>query len=261
MTAYILTFPAVDDVLLLAVVFIVMVMAIYTGKFTSHSRDLNRTSAESLITGATMGLSGVMTGLIFFISFTGYQLREQAQISEAQAVERALLYVGILPASVQGRAEILLKAYMNERIHFFQEDSIPAQRGWLILAEKKQWQLWQAVSSASLKQSAPFTASTLHVYSNLGQTLQQTSAVWRRQIPDPIWLIVIVTTMASCFLVGQQISEKHNYSHFLLLILPLLTATALFMAAEMDIPGQGIIHVMPDALERQEMLLTLKVGG
>jgi hypothetical protein len=34
-----------------------------------------------------------------------------------------------------------------------------------------------------------------------------------------------------------------------MLVLPFLTTLALFMIAEIDIPGEGIIHVTPDDLE------------
>ena len=34
----------------------------------------------------------------------------------------------------------------------------------------------------------------------------------------------------------------------MILILPLLTTMALFMIAEIDIPGEGVIHVVPDNL-------------
>jgi hypothetical protein len=77
----------------------------------------------------------------------------------------------------------------------------------------------------------------------------QTSAVWKRQIPDAAWLVLIVFAASACFLVGHQYHER-GVHHFYLLLLPALTSLVLFVIAEIDIPGQGIIRVMPDDLEQ-----------
>lgn len=100
-------------------------------------------------------------------------------------------------------------------------------------------------------------ASIFHAYSELSESRIQTSAVWRRQIPDAIWLIVIITMMVACFLVGHQSPEQQG-SHLFLIILPTLASLTLFIIAEIDIPGQGIIRITPDEMERQEALLVTR---
>lgn len=42
--------------------------------------------------------------------------------------------------------------------------------------------------------------------------------------------------------------RKVKGKNWLIFILPSLTTLALFMIAEIDIPGEGIIHVTPDDL-------------
>ena len=48
-------------------------------------------------------------------------------------------------------------------------------------------------------------------------------------------------------LIGYNIRGLRG-SNIMILILPLLTTMALFMIAEIDIPGEGVIHVVPDNL-------------
>lgn len=257
MTAYFLTLPAADDVLLFAIIFIASAMTIYIGKYRFNTVRDNLKHVPSFVTVAAMGLSGLLTGLIMCISVSGYHLREQAQIKEAKAIDESFLYLGLLPSDLQSQVMPLLKGYTSDRVHFFREDSLSAQRGWLTLAEKKQWLLWQALTSVQLRQSGPVMASIFHVYSELSESRIQTSAVWRRQIPDAIWLIVIIAMMAACFLVGHQIPEQQG-SHLFLIILPALASLILFIIAEIDIPGQGIIRITPDEMERLEASLVTR---
>ena len=45
----------------------------------------------------------------------------------------------------------------------------------------------------------------------------------------------------------------------MIFVIPAVTALALFMIAEIDVPGKGIIHVSPDNLE--SLRVTLSSGG
>lgn len=100
MTAYFLTFPAADDVLLLAIIFIASAMAIYIGKYRFNTGRDNQKYVPSFVTGAAMSLSGLLTGFIMCISISGYHMREQAQIMEAKAIDESFLYLSLLPSDI-----------------------------------------------------------------------------------------------------------------------------------------------------------------
>lgn len=88
----------------------------------------------------------------------------------------------------------------------------------------------------------------LAVYSELRTSQQQTTAVSRRKIPDAAWLVIILFSMAGCCMVGKQHSGK-RINHFTQLVLPLMMSLSLFLVAEIDYPGEGVIRVTPDDLE------------
>lgn len=64
--------------------------------------------------------------------------------------------------------------------------------------------------------------------------------------------------LCSNFLIGYNVRGQKG-SNRLIFIIPAITALALFMIAEIDVPGKGIIHVSPDNL--QALLVTLSHGG
>ena len=64
--------------------------------------------------------------------------------------------------------------------------------------------------------------------------------------------------MCSNFLIGYNIRGRNSGSA-LLLVVPAITALAMFLIAEIDVPGKGLIHVTPDNL--QAIRATLSAGG
>lgn len=91
--------------------------------------------------------------------------------------------------------------------------------------------------------------SLLTAYSELRSSQQQT-AVSQRKLPDVAWLVIIVFAMAACCLTGQL--QRQGFS---LLVLPVMISLSLFLVAEIDIPGEGIIRVTPDNLEHMAFTL------
>lgn len=90
-------------------------------------------------------------------------------------------------------------------------------------------------------------ASVLSAFSDLYLSQQKTMASWRHQIPNATWFLLIFFAICSNTLNGYNIRGTKG-KNGLILILPSLTTLALFMIAEIDVPGEGMIHVTPDDL-------------
>ena len=56
---------------------------------------------------------------------------------------------------------------------------------------------------------------------------------------------------------GQDLGSRGGNT--LVCVMPIFTALALFMIAEIDVPGKGIIQVVPDNL--RALIVTLEHGG
>ena len=98
----------------------------------------------------------------------------------------------------------------------------------------------------------------LNACNDLYVVQQKTMASWRHQIPGVAWFILIIFGVCSNFLVGYNVRGRSSRSA-MIFVIPAVTALALFMIAEIDVPGKGIIHVSPDNLE--SLRVTLSSGG
>lgn len=249
MTAYFLMLPSADDILLLAVIFSALTMAAYTGRMAGRVQRDNDRAGAAVVTGATLTLSGLLIGFIFSVSLGGYSARGLAELEETQSVAGAWQYTTLLPATTQREVFPVLKKYLDDRIHFFREETTVGGRGWSRMAELKQRQLWQAVAPEAGRTPTPVMASVLAAFNGLIVSQHQTNAVWKRQIPDAAWLVLMAFAASACFLTGHLHHERGIHPFFNL-VLPVLTSLVLFMIAEIDIPGQGIIRIVPDDLEQ-----------
>lgn len=254
MTAYFLMLPAADDVLLLAVIFSTLTMVAYAGKMTGRIQTESACAGPGGITGPTLTLSGLLIGFVFSVSLSGFSARGLAELQETQSVASAWQYTILLPAAMQREVQPVLRTYLDDRIHFFREETTPGGQSWVRMAEMSQQKLWQTVVTEAGHTPSPVMASVLSAFNSLMTSQHQTSAVWKRQIPDAAWLVLIVFAASACFLVGHQYHERGVHD-FYLLLLPALTSLVLFVIAEIDIPGQGIIRVMPDDLEQLSVSL------
>lgn len=234
-----------DDVLMLFVMLASLLLAAYLGQSAGRHHDYSRSNTEMVV---VLCLTGLLTGFAFFISVSGFVARQKSETHEVQSVGRAWQYSGLLDDIDREKSRQILTLFLYERIHFFQENTAVGLRTWGQLAKKNQQQLWQLAEVEASRAGRPNALAVLNTYADLGDCVTQTQSVWRRQLPDAAWWTIMLFALSLCYIVGYRVSgEIMNAKP--LLIVPVLMALGLFMIAEIDLPGQGIIHVIPDGLQ------------
>ncbi|WP_149330300.1 hypothetical protein [Citrobacter braakii] len=174
MLSYYFMLPAADDILLLAVVLSLLIMSAYIGRYLHYSRDNTSSGGNIIITAGTLSLSLLFIGFAFSVSINGFITLKQAQVREAQTIEKAWQYSRLLSASVQPKAQGLLRKHLDQRIHFFRDNSLQGGRSWNQLSEDSQHQLWLMAVSETTLSTLPVMDSLLTAYSELRSSQQQT---------------------------------------------------------------------------------------
>lgn len=255
--AYYFMFPSVGDIFLFLVVLSLLIMSVYIGRYLYFYRPQTKTGGDLVVTLGTLSLSILLLGFAFSVSINGFITLQKTQFREAQSVQTAWQYTLFLPERSQQRARGLLRKYLDERIRFYRENTVQGGRIWSQLSESDQQQLWELVVDESKRNSSPVIVPLLSSYNRLRYTLQDTTAVCRRKIPDAAWMILILFSMMACCAVGREnANQPHN--GLSVLMLPLMMSLSLFLIAEIDVPGEGMIRVTPDDLEH--VALTLPTG-
>ncbi|CAM4218459.1 hypothetical protein [Kerstersia similis] len=236
-------------------------LAALLGKYTWGRRfkHTNTTDDElKVVLGAALSLFALLIGFILSFAINGYNQRVMSEENEAIAIGNALQHTTLLDESQQEQAEAMLRQYLALRIQFF-ETNDDAQRAELRLqAIQLQTRMWTAISKIALAHPNTIFKTALDASSNLYTSQQKTMSSWRRQVPNAAWAILLMFGLCSSFMIGYNIRGREG-SNLLILTFPVITALALFLIAEIDVPGRGLIQVVPSNLEA--ITVTLAHGG
>lgn len=246
------------DMLLL--IFGALVLASGVGKYLSGRQTALGAETDdglTVVLGATLSLLGLLMGFLLSIAIGGYNTRVSAEENEAMAIGNAFQRTSLLAtAQEQHQAERLLTSYLDLRIQFYSAPDAEERARLRMEAIQLQSKMWKFLSNAAKQEPTPVMVSLLAACSELSISQQKTMASWREQIPVAAWLVLIVFGVFSNFLIGYDMRGQRRG---LVLVVPFVTALALFMIAEIDVPGKGVIHVTPQNLE--VLQLTLAQNG
>lgn len=246
------TFLAIDtnSWILLVSIFALLSLAAFLGKFTWNKRFKHDAVAEDelkIVLGATLSLFGLLIGFILSFAIGGYNMRVAAEENEAIAIGNAFQRNSLLKDSHQQQAKALLQDYLSLRTQFF-ETMNEGQRAQIRRESiRMQTRMWTLVSKIATANPDPVIATALNACNDLYIAQQKTMASWRHHIPGAAWFLLIIFGVCSNFLIGYNIRGQ-NRRNSLIFIVPFVTALALFLITEIDVPGKGLIHVSPDNL-------------
>lgn len=246
----ILNIVAMNSVLLFVVIFLFMFGSSILGKhlFKKRHRGDERADDEAkIILGALLSLLFLLMGFILSIAIGGYNAREQTEEQEAIAIANASQNTAMLSEESQRQAYPLLQQYLSTRIAFFDSGTHIYSKALQNKSIEIQKSLWAIAMSEAKTTTVNGFSRVLSSYSELYNTQARTTAGWRDQILRAAWLLLIIFSIAANYLIGHNIRGLHG-RNLLILTLPLLTTMALFMIAEIDVPGEGVIYVKPENL-------------
>jgi hypothetical protein len=199
-----------------------------------------------VVLAATLTLLGLIIGFTFSMATTRYDMRKNYEEAEANAIGTEYLRAELLPEAQAARTKVLLRDYVTQRILFYRTndphslDEIGAKTAEL------QTQLWESVREQAPVSPTPITALALMGMNDVINSQGYTQAAWWNRIPREAWalmgLIAVLCNLMLGFMTGTHKSRAF------LGILPLVTAIAFFLIADIDSPRHGLIHIVPQNL-------------
>lgn len=249
-TERVLNLVAMNSVVLFAVIFLLMLGSSVLGKHLfkkRHTGDAKADDEAKIILGALLSLLFLLMGFILSIAIGGYNAREQTEEQEAIAIANAVQNTSMLSVESQELAYPLLQKYLSTRIDFFNSGTHIYSKPLQDKSIDIQKSLWEIAKNEAKTSSVNGFSLVLSSYTELYNSQARTTAGWRDQIPGAAWLLLVIFSVAANYLIGHNIRGLRGRNS-LIITLPLLTTLALFMIAEIDVPGEGVIYVKPDNL-------------
>src|SRR5262245_26176893 len=200
-----------------------------------------------VILAATLTLLGLIVGFTFSMALDRYDQRKNYEEEEANAIGTEYLRASLLPSADAMKVRALLITYLDQRIVFYETldgrelSKIGAQTA------KLQSELWAAVQVPAVAQPTPTVTLAVEGMNDVFNSQGYTQAAWRNRIPIAAWGLMAAIAICSNALVGYG-ARRPKDEFTLLLILPLVVATAFLLIADIDSPSGGLILVSPQNL-------------
>jgi hypothetical protein len=238
-------YPLLILVVSLSTLWISSSIGAWLRKRTRNPKEDNRDDFRFVL-GGTLTLLGLIIGFTFSMAVNRYDQRKDLEQQEANAIGTEYDRADLLPPTDAAKVRALLKSYLDQRISSY--TSRNEQRPRQIVAEtaRLQTEMWSAVRTSAAAQPSPLTALTVVGMNEvLDREGDAQAARWNR-IPIAAWVLAMMMSIFCNVLMGYGALER---SSFLSLVLPIALSISLFLIADIDSPGSGIIRVHPQNLE------------
>jgi len=114
-------------------------------------------------------------------------------------------------------------------------------------AKQLQSEMWQ--DTTRLVQQKPNVVTPIFVQAlgELPDLIEQRQAAEEKRIPAVIWLVVILISALTCFVVGYSMRQRFFLA---MVVVPLTVAIVLSLVAELDYPRTGLVHDSQQSIQR-----------
>lgn len=239
-----------SSVLIIGVLFVSLVLAIEAGyrvgrKAQPFSTEAT-TSHVSAVQASLLGVLALLLGFTFSLSLQRYDSRSEAVVDEANAIGTAYLRTQLLPPSIRGEVQALLRGYLDGRV---QEGTIPLSQGaerqaLLTKASQDQDALWRYAVQAAEEDKSP-TTSGLFIQSlnELIDSYGRRNAALDRHVPEVVLLLLYGTFLMTWSIVGYAAGiagHRVSAAAYIMLVLILMVV---FIIIDLDRPRRGLIEI------------------
>jgi hypothetical protein len=233
-----------------AVTFIALSLGAWFGAVLLRRRGELEDEARpdlSLILTATLALFGLIIGFSFSMAVSRYDQRKNYEEAEANAIGTEYIRADLLPADSADRVRTLLKSYLDQRILLYGTKDEAELAEVHSRTTQLQDDLWSAVRAPAAANPTPIVALAVSGMNDVLNSQGYTLAAYRNRIPAAAWTLLAAIALCCNVLVGWGL-QSHRREKRLLVILPIVSALAFMLIADIDTPRHGIIRVEPQNL-------------
>jgi hypothetical protein len=235
-----------DPVFLYPVIIVLVAGAAQFGAWVGKrfSRDKADSPHLSTLTGAAIGLVGLLLAFSFSIAFSRYEARRNWVLEEANAISSTANFALMLPQPVQKPILDLLREYTEVRIGLdvpFDPAKMDKDIARSLQLQTRLWQQAVAVTAAA-PQSLPvyrFVAS-LNEMNNIHE--RRVTAL-RYNVPAAVMGIMVGVAMVAMGLTGYLSGVSGARRRSANLIMAGTVATVILLIVDLDRPSRGIVLV------------------
>jgi hypothetical protein len=244
-----------------AIVILAVECGFRLGKYRRARSDQEKESPVGAMVAATLALLAFMLAFTFGLAASRFESRRLVVLDEANAIGTTYLRAGMLPAPYRDEIRKLLRQYVNVRLQAIQSGEVEA-------AVAKSAELHRAVWSQATEAAAkdPHSIVTGLFIQSLNEVIDLHSKrimfALHNRIPELVWLALYCIAILSMAALGYQEGLSGSRRSLAVLALVLTFSVVMWLIADLDRPGQGLLRVNQRAMsDLHDTLMSEKADG
>jgi hypothetical protein len=253
-------FYDIDSSLIAAVLLVSLGLVIEIGYRVGRARQgrVNEASREHIngLQSSILGILALLLGFTFSLALQRFDSRSEAVVQEANAIGTAYLRAQLLPVSLRGEAQALLRNYVDLRVqassHNMAERAV--RDALLDQAAKSQAALWQqARRAAELEPDGLAPFMYLEALNALMDNFSTRDAALNRHVPEVVLLLLYGTFLMAGVIVGFACGVAGHRPSMASYVMVTLIVVLVFIILDLDRPRRGLIQVSQKSLVDLQM--------
>ena len=228
-----------------------LVLVAELGLWLRHRSRSVDPGLQSVVESARDGLGVLLSLLLGFslpMALPHYEQRTQLVTDEANAISTVAQRAEMLPEPYRDRILQPLGEYVDARLEFASADlDGPTMMAAVDHAKHLQNEIWQQtvpLVQGNINQVSP---TFVQAVGAMGDMIEQRLAAAEKHIPTVIWMVLILISVMTSFVVGYSM---HHRVRLGMLVLPLTVAIVLSLVSELDNPRAGFVRISQQSMLR-----------
>lgn len=222
------------------------------------TNDVARKGLIGGVTGAVLGLLGLLLGFTFAMAVERYDTRRGLIVHEANALGTTYLRASLLPDAHQAPVKDLLRRYVDVRLQYWPLVDDPAQfAAGKQLIDDLQTQLWKHASEAAKEAPNDITATFIESLNDLIDTDAKRIAALRAGIPGGVWFLLVIIAAFGCATTNYGGGADGARSKLGSVFLPLLISVVIVLIFDISHSRVGMVQLGQQPLD--DLQQTMKI--
>ncbi|MBN1510085.1 MAG: hypothetical protein JW955_24780 [Sedimentisphaerales bacterium] len=221
------------------------------GRTVGRRADPEKEPPASAIAASILGLTAFILAFTFGIATDRYDERKAFVRDEANAINTAYLRSDFLPVPDRGKAQELLRRYVDSRLASVQSGDLEQLHRALQESDQIQRQLWET-AVVNARQDMNSDVAALYVDS-LNEVIElhavRVAVGLYARIPSGIWLVLGILILLGLIGVGYQSAIGDSRRSRAILVLALAFGVVITLIASLDRSQSGLTPVSQRPLE------------
>jgi hypothetical protein len=211
-----------------------------------RSSEQEKESPVNGMVGATLSLLAFMLAFTFGLAGSRYEDRRQVVLSEANAIGTTYLRAAMLPEPMRTESRNLLREYVDVRLEAVQQDKVDQA---ILKSEELHNRLWSQAVAATEKDRSPITALFIQSLNEvIDLHAKRVMAGLRSRVPGEIWVVLFLLLILAMVMMGYHSGLADSRRSVAVVALVLGFSLVLFLIADLDRPGQGMLQVSQQSM-------------